>query len=474
MNQIIPVNPTRRALAPGQWGAATSNFSEGVSDSFPRLSIRGGKFFYRFNGQELPAGGFDQAKGAILDVVLLNASKALAKSYYAKQYAGETEMPDCWSLDSIKPDPSVVNKVSPLCGNCPMNEFGSAPGGRGGKACSDTRRVVITTAQDLQTANPAMLVVRVPQQSLKNLKNYAELLAHHGYEPFGAVTRMSFDRSTEYPKLQFEFVGPLSEAEYDAAHTVANGEMLRRMLNNPDFDMAASDVNTPEKVTLRHDTRAEQAGFGAPPNLSQPTHASPMPDRAPAQGGFAQPGQQQTGFGAPAQQDVPQVRATPSQATTPQQGFGTQQQARPVETRQQANPSVQQVAPADDDGWEDLGDGSELNLATGEIRQKQETLELDPNVLQTSDGRFFNRLTKKFVASPYADAVAAPVSAEPQAKATRRRTTKPEAKAEPSQKPNGNGQVHAKAGEEKTPSVVAAAPKLEELLGELVPDAEEK
>jgi hypothetical protein len=79
-------------------------------------------------------------------VVLVNASPNLAKSYYVKGFVdGDLNPPDCWSLDSLRPDASVVNKINPTCLDCPMNAFGSrvTPDGKAAKACSDARRMAV-------------------------------------------------------------------------------------------------------------------------------------------------------------------------------------------------------------------------------------------------------------------------------------------------------------------------------------------
>src|SRR4029453_5583633 len=120
-----------------------------VRSSDLMLSIKGKVFRIRVDGNETPF--IDQQTRQVipyLDVVLANASRLISKAYYIKQFNDESfEPPDCWSLDGVRPDPSVANKVNPTCANCPKNAFGSAPsrnpeeGKRGGKACADARRI---------------------------------------------------------------------------------------------------------------------------------------------------------------------------------------------------------------------------------------------------------------------------------------------------------------------------------------------
>jgi hypothetical protein len=434
MGNLIPINqsrpPSKLLARKGATSTSASNFTDGVADSFPRLSIRGKAFWVRVNGKEYRAGAVDPNKGAIVDVVLVNASRQLAKTYYAKPFAsGDAEMPDCWSLDSIRPDSSIAHPVNPTCQDCPKNAFNSAPSGRGGKACQDSKRVVLTTTDQLEHPEPLLLLMRLPQQSLKNLKNHVEKLAGHGYiEPYSCVTRMSFDMDVEFPKVQFDFVEPLTDEEFEAAEALANSKKVNDMLKNPDFDNAASDAN---------------AKHAADNEVTKLQHQRRLP---------------QQGFAEAVSEQVAEKQADVSHET--------------------------------EEAWEDLGDGTRLNLATGEvvdIPKAEPVLEEDPDVIKTSDGRFFNRQSKKFVDGPYKGAAAAPVSApakEDTPKRTRRVKAKDVAEAEekkaaeapvevkkvePEQSHNGGNGVDV-----PKPKVVAASPKLEALLGSLVPDEDQK
>lgn len=440
MGTLVPIGQSRPpSKLLGRKGSTGSggNFTAEIVDSFPRLSIRGKSFWLRANGKEIRAGAVDPEKGAILDIVLVNASRHMAKSYYKKAFggAGSNDQPDCWSLDSVRPDASIAKPVNEICLPCPMNAFNSAPSGRGGKACADSKRVVITTADQLGKQEPVLLIMRVPQQSHKNMKAHIEKLAYHGYtEPYAAVTRLSFDQAVEFPKMLFDFVEPLTDDEFEAAEELANSKRVNDMLKNPDFDNAASNekvANDDDEVvtTLRHSKRAPQQGFGAEGSEAE----------APAE-------------------------AAPAKAETQ---------------------SADTVDVPTGDEWEDLGDGTELNLQTGDMRKKvieAEVLEPDPDVLQTSDGRYFNRSLKKFVDSPYKNAKPAPISKiiEPEVEDKPKRTRKPRAakveepveepKEEPVQAVGGNGN----GVEAPKPKVVAASPKLDALLGGLVPNDDEK
>ena len=186
-NNVVPIGQAKRPTGMGErlksGTAINKNFAKGVTDSFPRLSIKGKVFRIFMDGEERPLlDPQTRAPYQALDVVLVNGSEQLARSYYKQGYEeGDREQPDCWSLNSVKPDPSVPNKVNATCPDCPMNVFGSkiTDSGKAAKACQEYRRVAVLMPSHLQSdtgKEPLVFMMKVPQASLKNLKKYAENL----------------------------------------------------------------------------------------------------------------------------------------------------------------------------------------------------------------------------------------------------------------------------------------------------------
>lgn len=445
-NNMIPISQARNK-GPGQMldrlrsgSALSSNFADNVADAFPRLSIKGKVFRVRVDGQEAiakdPNTGYPLAA---LDVVLINGSKPLAKTYYKDGYVeGDMKAPDCWSLDSIRPDPSVANKINPTCQDCPFNAFGSriTPDGKQAKECSDSRRIAVAMPHELLDEMPHVYLMRVPQSSLKNLKNYTlDTLARNGYEPGGCISRMTFDPAVAYPKVQFEFVEPVTDEEFDAVIELASSPGVTAMLKAPDFDLAASAANAVKTQVVEPNKRQ------APPVTT--------PD--------------QTGFSAgQLQGEEVQHPGVPADA----QPRRRQAQAQAVPEQQEEE--VQLIELPDGEGW--------LNPLTGEVtplEAKPAEPQIDPDVIPVAGGRFYNKALGKFVASQFKDA--APVSAvppveepakKPAAKRASRVKTTPAAAQEPVQQAEQAAKPEQKV--QAKPGVVTASPKLEALLSNLV------
>lgn len=409
MNNIVPINQARvpsNMRARLQGGVAINrNFSDGVRDAFPMLSIKGKVFRIRMDGNETPL--IDQQTRQVipfLDVVLTNASRMISKAYYIKGFSddGDFTPPDCWSLDGVRPDPSVAEKQSPTCVNCPKNAFGSAPsrnpeeGKRGGKACSDARRIAVLMPGQLGDANkePMTFLLRVPATSLKSLKAYAQMLERQGWEPAACVTRLSFDYNEAYPKLMFNFVDGLDDAEYDQVLKIAESPSVAAMLEAPDFDTGVPNNPTPNAAT---EPRVRQA---AP--IMQ---ADEVPPRAQAQPDLSQPVQ--------SQKMPPLTQAT--------------------------DPII------------DLPTGERFNTATGEflppVQPKVEMPSVDPDVLPLPDGRFFNTRTKEFVV---AQETGAPPAGKGPAEAPKRQRA---SRAKQKESPAPLVQADAQRGNEATPAV---------------------
>jgi hypothetical protein len=253
------------------------DLSDGVAITFPLISLRGGKWRYRWKGDENvindPNTGF---AAPTLEVVIVDASKTLTKMFYVDPYAeGQRRRPDCWSSDGKVPDATVPEPVNEICLTCPKNAFGSAitPAGKPAKACQDRRRIVIVPAADIENESKGgPILLSIPPGSLKNSQGYGDLLDENNLAYYGCVTQLSFDQNVAHPKIEFTYLRPLDDEDVRKVLSMRGSEAVKRIFNiafnpeNPENQVNEETAATPPKPT----PRPAPAPRPAPPPPPQP------------------------------------------------------------------------------------------------------------------------------------------------------------------------------------------------------------
>lgn len=137
-----------------------------------------------------------------------------ANSYFEGLYnAKDPQPPVCWAI-AENPSLAAPSKNCPkpqhdrCVGDaehkgCPKNEWGSDPQGGKGKACKNTRKLLITRA-DAKDEKAPQWVIAVSPTGLKYFDKYVNTLADMGVHPMELVTEISFDPSEAFPSLRFE------------------------------------------------------------------------------------------------------------------------------------------------------------------------------------------------------------------------------------------------------------------------------
>ena len=199
---------------------ANDDAAAGISTGMPpRLKLSGKQFtLVDANGDEtaFPAGkmviGPDD--NAYLPMVILRAKKPLQKTWYATAFnpGEEGKSPDCFSTDSLRPDPTSPSPQSELCANCPHNAFGSGTDQNGnatkGKACSDTKTLAVFIPGSRKTeTDPKAYMFKIPPASLKNFGMYVKQLSAAGIPLGTAKTLVAFDLAQTFPVVVFKFGG---------------------------------------------------------------------------------------------------------------------------------------------------------------------------------------------------------------------------------------------------------------------------
>jgi hypothetical protein len=218
--------------------ALNSDLTSHAGGGFPVISIKGKVFaVVRDGDREIMMNPLDPDSAATsIDVVLLKANKGTSKVFYLKGYDKDTsegQKPDCYSADGVEPAADAQNKQAKKCATCPHNQWGSRISEKGatkGKACSDTVRMAVAAAGQL---NDPMLL-RVPPASIKALGEYGQSLAKRGVGYNMVVTKVSFDIEAESPKLTFKPIGLLDDAGFAEVQEMLGSDLVNNILGaNP-------------------------------------------------------------------------------------------------------------------------------------------------------------------------------------------------------------------------------------------------
>ena len=198
------LSDTARALAGGVGGGGKS------------ISIKGGVFRLVAGGKEIAA-----VDDRFLDVVIVKAAPKNSRVFYAGKYDKDAPAtaPDCWSNDGELPDASAKDKQGVNCATCPQNQAGS--GQANSRACRYQRRIAVVLANDvggdvMRMVVPAASIFGKEEGDKRPLQAYARYLAVQSppINPEQVVTRMRFDTAAESPKLFFQPMRWLTDAEY--------------------------------------------------------------------------------------------------------------------------------------------------------------------------------------------------------------------------------------------------------------------
>ena len=123
--------------------------------------------------------------------------------------------PSCFAIGRVvkdlAPSDNSPDKQNDVCKGCSQNEWGSAGGGSKGKACKNTRRLLIARVNAKEDEQP--WVINVSPTGLKHFDKYVNTLADNGRHPIQVITDMSFEASEAFPSLRFAVQGELTEKQ---------------------------------------------------------------------------------------------------------------------------------------------------------------------------------------------------------------------------------------------------------------------
>lgn len=267
MSNIIPITTINSPAIAGAFGYQESDLTDGASVGFPVLSYRGKVWRVTSKGETTALTTPDGDPLPSVRVIILKANSGLSKQFYEKSYAeGDSDAPDCFSMDGERPDAGVKTPQSKTCAACPKAAWGSriSDDGKELKACQDSRRIAVVPCNDLRNeAFGGPMLLRVPAASLGNLVAYDNMLKKANAAYFGVATKISFDMEAAYPKLVFEY-DPDNTAGMDASA----GETIIELREG---DEVARILSTQSN----HEHGSEAGGAGSTPPPATPAVAPP-------------------------------------------------------------------------------------------------------------------------------------------------------------------------------------------------------
>lgn len=306
MSNIVPfVGGRPPAVFQNRVSTMTAAAQAGVQASFAVVAYKGKNWRLKYHGEETVLMDDQRRPVPDLDVVIVGVSPSISKQFYEKKFTeGSDEAPDCFSVDGIAPDPSSPKKQCATCGVCPKNAWGSriTDDGKKGKACQDSRRLAIVPLADpMNEVCGGPMLLRIPPMSLNNLANYAKFVEMKGAGLECVATRLKFDVDMAYPRIQFEALGWLDDAQAalvvgpDGKSGICADPLIDRML----VDAVSEATHDPASAPAQEQTDAlagpapaavqarVEAAAVAPaqpewpgPSVGQPVAAAPAP--APA------------------------------------------------------------------------------------------------------------------------------------------------------------------------------------------------
>lgn len=183
--------------------------------------------------------GGNPCKDNKLEAIILVAT--YRNTYYKGRYDPNNVVnPNCFAFgetdEALAPHENVSDPINSTCAGCPNAEWGSDPGGGRGKACKQTRRLVLLPAMVLNAENSAeaiksaeMAILDVPVTSVKNYSQYVNVLAASiGLPMWACVTELwtQPDSKTQF-KLNFKGIKAVPSDEMLDAIEARKAEALR-------------------------------------------------------------------------------------------------------------------------------------------------------------------------------------------------------------------------------------------------------
>ena len=203
-----------------------------------RIVPKNGIFRKTVGGEEM-----GKVKGNV-NAVIVNASPAVGRIYYAKQWSPDAEptAPDCFSNDGRAPDAGSANPQAERCDTCQQNVKGSGQGNS--KACRYSRRIALVLEEDFGTSlEGSVYQMNLASKSLfgdsvgdntHTFENYSKYLSNNGKSLDYVITQISFNEDNDNQSVLFTPTKYINKTQYAVTSKVASTpEVLKMVVMTP-------------------------------------------------------------------------------------------------------------------------------------------------------------------------------------------------------------------------------------------------
>ena len=244
-----------------------------------RIVPKNGIFRKTVGGEEM-----GKVKGN-LHAVIVNASPAVGRIFYVKQWSPDAEptAPDCFSNDGRAPDAGSANPQAERCDTCQQNVKGSGQGNS--KACRYSRRIALVLEEDFGTSlEGSVYQMNLASKSLfgdsvgdntHTFENYSKYLSNNGKSLDYVVTQISFNEDNDNQSVLFTPTKYINKTQYAVTSKVANTPEVQKMVVMTPYqaDMSGKlklEAPTPMGKMLDEDEEKAMAKVKASP-IDEPT-----------------------------------------------------------------------------------------------------------------------------------------------------------------------------------------------------------
>jgi hypothetical protein len=230
-----------------------------------------------------------------LHAVIVNASPAVGRIFYAKQWSPDAEptAPDCFSNDGRAPDAGSANPQAERCDTCQQNVKGSGQGNS--KACRYSRRIALVLEEDFGTSlEGSVYQMNLASKSLfgdsvgdntHTFENYSKYLSNNGKSLDYVVTQISFNEDNDNQSVLFTPTKYINKTQYAVTSKVANTPEVQKMVVMTPYqaDMSGKpklEAPTPMGKMLDDDEEKAMAKVKASPidePTKRPAKTAPIP-----------------------------------------------------------------------------------------------------------------------------------------------------------------------------------------------------